>query len=453
MQLVLAGVNHKSAPLSVREQLTFSFADTPAFYAKLRERSLEGFLLSTCNRTEVYALAGHAESGCSALIALLAESRGLNADDLRPYFYVKSFDAAVAHLFAVASGVDSMVPGEDQILAQLRAAIETATAQDSLGPVMHRLGASALAVGKSVRAETGIGRHALSLISVSLGAATKVLGPLSERSVLVIGAGQTARLTVKHLERANASIIICNRTRANADALASESNCTVMDWSDLLRALVSADIVVSCTNASECVVQADMVRYVMTQRPERSLMFLDLAVPHDVAEEVAGLHNVELIGMNRLEALASDNRLARNAEIQRAHLLIAAAVEKFLTWWNSRQITPTISGMLDHASRVRERETERALARLGSLDESQREIVRSLGLRIISQLLHNPMRVLKTHPEGANLGWAVQQLFGLAHTESVSPLPGFHTNESAAVASENVEAVKRGRESSEKGSR
>lgn len=452
MQLVLAGVNHKSAPLWVREQLTFSAAETPSFYEKLRERAGEGLLLSTCNRTEVYALTGHAESGSAALIALLAETRALKTDEIRPYFYVKSFDEAVAHLFAVSSGIDSMVPGEDQILGQLRGALETAKTCQALGPVMHRFGASALAIGKSARAETGIGRHSISLVSIALQAAIKVLGPLSGRPVLVIGAGQTARLAMRHLQRANAAITICNRTREHAEALAAETISQVMDWNRLEAALASADVVVSCTNAQEPVVHADIVKSVMRERGPRPLLFLDLAVPHDIAPEVAELEGVQLIGMNALDALALDNRLARHAEIEKAQLLIATAVEKFMIWWNARQVTPTISEMLRHANRVRDQETERALARMAHLDESQQEIVRSLGSRIISQLFHNPMRVLKTHPEGANLGWAIQQLMG-APIESVSPHSAHRTNEPEPAQPRDVETVKCSHEIAEQGSR
>lgn len=420
MQLVMVGVNFKSAPLSVRERLAFAPADLPGFYEKLRERAPEGFVLSTCNRTEVYALAGHADSGAAALLDLLGESRSVEVGHVSPYFYRKSFDQAITHLFSVASGVDSMVPGEEQILGQLRAALESATRAGALGPVLHRLGASALSIGKNVRSETGISRHSLSLVSVALQAAAAESGSLSDRSVLVVGAGHTARLAVRHLERANAKITICNRSVMHANELAGRSSAKIAPWEALDHALVAADVVVSCTNAPNIVIDRQMVEEAMVMRPERPMLMVDLAVPHDIDPEAQAIEGVRLIGMNALESLSAGNRRSREGEIARADALIAVAMERFLTWWNARQVAPTITSMLAHANQIRDQETERALARMPELNECQRELIQMLGGRIIAQLLHNPMRVLKTHPEGANLGWAVQQLFNLQGHEFVT---------------------------------
>lgn len=420
MQLVLVGVNFKSAPLSVRERLAFAPSDIPAFYEKLRECAPEGFLLSTCNRTELYALAGHADSGASVLLRLLADSRLLDLGEVAPYFYRKSFDQAIAHLFSVASGVDSMVPGEEQILAQLRGALDFARSAGALGPVMHRLGASALSIGKSVRTETGISRHSLSLVSVALQAAAAETGPLAQRSVLVVGAGQTAQIAVKHLERVNARITICNRSVSHAEELAEQSKVSIAPWENLDRALIDADVVVSCTNAPNVVIDRLMVEEAMAVRPVRPLFLVDLAVPHDIDRGVRSLDGVRLIEMDTLEFLSAENRRSREGEIARADALIAAAVERFLTWWNARQVAPTITSLLAHANQLREQEIQRAFARMPDLNECHREIINSLGARIIAQLLHNPMRVLKSHPEGANLGWAIQQLFDLPGHEFVT---------------------------------
>lgn len=439
MQIVVIGMNHKSAPLPVRERVAFVPSELPAFYQALRARVPEGFLLTTCNRTEIYALAGHAESGSAALSSLLAEQRGFPLEELDQYVYRRGFEDAIHHLFAVASGVDSMVPGEEQILTQLRQALQHARAHGALGPVLHRLGASALAAGKRVRAETTISRHSLSVVSVALHAANMELGGLRGRRVLIVGAGHTARLALRHLDRVGAIVTVCNRTEATASGIAAPHGAGVVNWSELAGAVAEADVVLGCTNAPEIVLDAATVRRAMVHRSGRPLLIIDLAVPRDVESTVAAIDGVYLMDLDRLEALSSDNHRSRTAEIASAEGIIVTAVERFMTWWNARQVAPTITTMLAMASEIRDREVERALARMPELASRDRQFVRILGARIVAQLFHQPMRTLKISPEGANLAWALQELFGLPKNPSLVG-PGMQTKaiEGAAAPAEEA---------------
>lgn len=416
-------MNYKTAPLTVRERLAITPSEFEAFYATLREGTAEGFLLSTCNRTEIYALSGHAGSGSAALMSILAEFRGMAPRELEQYAYRLGFEDAVRHLFAVASGVDSMVPGEEQIMAQLRIALRHARAHGALGPVLHRLGAAALAAGKRVRSETMISRRSLSVVSVALRAASSELGTLTDRRVLIVGAGQTAQLALKHLQRPPAKVTICNRTEDTAHDVARPFGAAVVPWDALPSAISDADLVVSCTNAPDIVVDADCIEQAMNSRPDRPLLLVDLALPRDIDPRAGTLDGVRLMDLDHLEALSADNRRSRTAEVARAQEIINSSAENFMTWWNARQVAPTITALLASATQTRDREVERALARMPHLSERDRDALRTLGARIVAQLFHHPMRTMKTSAEGANLARAVQELFGLPDNAALAAPP------------------------------
>ncbi|MGN6674351.1 MAG: glutamyl-tRNA reductase [Thermomicrobiales bacterium] len=414
MQLVVVGVNQEAAPVALRERLAFAAADLPDALAALREVVAEGCILSTCNRTEIVGLAGHAESGAESLARFLAESRGVSLAEIRPHLRTFAHEAAVEHLFTVAAGLDSMVLGEDQILAQVKAAFDSAAAAGALGPALHRLGDLALAAGKRVRAETVIGQGNLSVVSVALRLALTELGAWQERAVLLIGGGDIAELALKHLAKGRpAAITIVNRTYERAAALAARYDADARSWAELPAALVSADVAVSCTSAPGIVLDAPALARALAARPDRPLLCLDLAVPRDIAPAARNLPGVTLHDVDALQALADEGWRQRAAAIAPARAIIAAETARYMDWWRAREVAPAIAALRGHADAIREAEVARALARLPALTPREAEVVRALAAGIVNKLLHRPIMALKTAPEGANMAVTLQELFGL----------------------------------------
>lgn len=415
MQLLTVGVDYANAPFGIRERLALHGPALDATLARLTTRVSEGFVLSTCNRTEAYALVAHAESGARALAEVLAECGAMSTEELLPSLRVHAHRSAVLHLFGVACGIHSMVPGEDQILAQLKDALEHAAAAGTLGAGMHRLGTAALAVGKRVRSETGISRHALSVVSVALREAGAQLGPLSERHVLVVGAGRTAELALKHLAHGRAArCTIVNRGEARAATLSARYGVDVVAWDGLERVMtVSANLVLGCTSAPGFVIDAAMVARAQQARNGAPLVLMDLAMPRDVDPRAADVDGVTLWDIQRLESICRANRALRAREIEHAETIIAEHADRYVAWWTAREVVPTITSLLAHAAEIRDAEVERTLARLPGLSAREQMLVRTLAARVINKLLRDPVAVLKEHPDGATMASGVATLFAL----------------------------------------
>ena len=423
MTIIVVGVNQQTAPVAIRERLAFGPEDLPAALAQLGTVAAEGFILSTCNRVEIYALVGHAESGSRAIARFLAESRGCSIEAITPHLYEHVHTAAVRHLFGVAAGLDSMVLGEDQILAQVKQALAPAQQAGTLGALLHRLGHAALETGKQVRTRTALNRTPLSVVSVALGLATTHLGDLSRRSVVVVGAGRTAVLALKHLAGIGpAHVTVINRTQARAAALAAPYQAAVLPWADLDAALLDADLVVSCTGAPEAVIRATTVQRAMAGRANCPLVCLDLAVPRDVEPTAAAVPGVTLYDVDSLQAICADNRRQRAHEIGHAQAVVGTATERFMAWWQARAVAPTIQALRGHAETIRDAELARTLTKLAHLPPADQAAVQYLAEALVNKLLHQPVTVLKTAPEGANMAQVVQELFGLANP-SPSPTP------------------------------
>ncbi|MGI8547939.1 MAG: glutamyl-tRNA reductase [Gemmatimonadaceae bacterium] len=414
MQLLAVGLNHHTAPLALRERIAVTGDGFAAALAGLGARVTEGFVLSTCNRTEYYAVVGHTETGAAVLRDVLRGSSGLSAEELDEHLEVYVHEDAVSHLFRIAAGIESMVPGEDQILAQIKATLEAASRAGVLGATTHRLGASALAAGKRVRAETGISRHSLSVVSVALQLGCEELGSIADRRIVIVGAGSTAELALKQLAgRGAADIRVSNRTGGRAKALAERYGVSAIAWESLSDALADADLVISCTSSQEPVIEVEML-----SRGERAatapVVVFDLAVPRDVAPAAADLSGVMLWDIDGLQAICDENRARRAAEIASAEAIAESECARFMTWWSARQLAPTISALVDHAENIRDAELDRLLTRLPDLSEREEQLVRAFASRVVNKLLHQPLKVLKEDPEGANMAQVVQALFGLS---------------------------------------
>jgi glutamyl-tRNA reductase len=413
MQIVVVGLNQNSAPLAVRERLAFVPGALPRALDSLRSYVAEGFILSTCNRVEVYALAGHVDSGAQLLGRFLAEARGFPLAELRPLLYAHGHEAAVAHLFRVASGMDSMVLGEGEVLAQVRAALDVASAAGTLGPVLRRLGSAAVGAGKRVRARTAIGRNPLSVVTLALQAAASHGRALDGASVLVLGAGDTAETVLRHLaRRAPRSVIVISRRHERATALAARHCVSSAPLEALGGVLPNADVIVGCTSAPEFVVGVDDLAAARSVGAGE-LLCLDLGVPRDIDPEVRRLPGVTLVDLDELQAAAEANRARRAGEVEHGEAVIDGEVERFMEWWRSRQVVPTIAALRAFAADVRDAEVAHALARLGDLSPRDAFVIRGLAQRIVGKLLHRPLTVLRADAEGANMAQVLRQLFQL----------------------------------------
>jgi glutamyl-tRNA reductase len=424
MELVIVGAHHAQMPLVLREQVAIAAAELPAALSALVASAREGFILSTCNRTEIIALVEDAEAGIRALIDLLAAVAITTSATIAPHLHTTVGTAAIERLLTIAAGLDSMVLGEDQILAQLKGALDAATAAGTLGPIMHRLGATALSAGKRARAETPLGRGNLSVVSVALREAQEALGDLRERHVLIIGAGDTGELALKHLlknaREQPASIAITNRTTARAEALVEDHNVTAIPWETRATALADADLVLCCTAAPGTILSRDDVAAALAARPARPLVCLDLAVPRDIDPAVAALPGVLLRDVDALAPICAAARRQRQGAIVAAQAIVAEEVARFGNWWRARAIAPTITALREQVTTIGEAEVQRALDRLPELSERDVAIVRGLATSLINKLLHAPTVALRTSDDGEALALAAATLFGL---EAAKPTP------------------------------
>jgi glutamyl-tRNA reductase len=415
VQLVITGVHQRTAPVAVRERLAFSIASTPDALNALRAYASEGFILSTCNRVEVYGLVGH-DTGDRVLRQFLAEWHHLAPEELMPHAYTFTGADAVRHAFRLAAGLDSMVLGEEQILAQLKAALARAQAAGTAGQLISRLLQSALAAGKLVRTRTGIARNPVSVVSVALDMARDALGGLAERHVLVIGAGRMAELALKHLRSAAPrSVAIVNRTIAHSQALAAAYGAQVWPFEHLVEALHRADVAISCTAAPDIILSADAIARALDGR-DTGLLLLDLAVPRDIDRQAAAIPGVRLIDVDDLQAVCAANRAARASEVAAAEALVESEVARFMEWWATQEVVPTIRALRERAEAIRVAELERTLAKLPDLSPREQQAIQALSAAIVNKLLHQPIASLKDPTTGSQLAQVVQQLFQLKET-------------------------------------
>ena len=442
MQIVVVGLNHVTSAVGLRERFAFPAHTLPAALARLGKSVDEGFLLSTCNRTEAYGFAGHAESGIRQLTRFLAESGGVSPASLDGVVYAHAHDGAVRHLFRVAAGLDSMVIGEDQIVMQVKHALDAARSAGTLGSILERLGSSALATGKRVRSVTGIGRSRVSVMSIAVQAATEALGTLRGRGALVIGAGRTGAVAAQHLIAAGAQVTIIARHATRGRVLAESTGASALAWSGLAGALTGADLVISCTSAQEFVLDAATLEAATADRSGRPLLCFDLAVPRDVDPAAGDLPGVLLHDMDALALVAAASRVQRSAELDGAEAIVSRRVEQFMEWWRGREVVPAIAQLRSHAEAIRDAELERALARLPELTDRGRIVIRGMASRIVNKLLHQPVTTLKQDPEGANMAQIVQYLFGLGAEFARCPAAGAEPRDAvlAAVTSREDDA-------------
>jgi glutamyl-tRNA reductase len=413
MRLVLVGTSHHHAPVELRERVALGLEAAAELARRLAATGGEAVCLSTCNRTELYVAAPDVEAAERAAVAALAELE----PDVEPALYRLRDHAAALHLFRVAAGLDSLVPGEGEILGQVRAAHDAGTT----GILLDRVFRQALHAGRKVRAQTAIGEAPASVSSAAAALAEQVFGDLDGCSVLLVGAGKISEQAARSLLGRRAKIaFVANRTHDHAVDLAARFDAEPLPLERIEEQLASTDVVVSSTSAPGYVLDAASVERALRARRGRQLLLIDLAVPRDLDPAIHDLDGCYLYDIDDLEAIVSDTLTARRGEAERAEAIVGSESEKFREWQASLDVVPAIMSLRARAEEIREAELRKAEGLLGRLDDSQRKAVEAITAQIVNKLLHLPtvrMKQAAAAADGVIYAEAVRHLFGLGEDE------------------------------------
>ncbi|HYZ76748.1 MAG TPA: glutamyl-tRNA reductase [Gaiellaceae bacterium] len=409
MKLVLVGTSHHLAPLELRERVAFPREQAAALARRLARGELECVCLSTCNRTELY-LAGSDPDTAEAAAATALEAVGTALYRLRD-------EAAALHLFRVAAGLDSMVPGEGEILGQVRTAYEIG----ATGPFLDRLFRQALHAGRKARAQTAIGESPASVSSAGAALAEQVFGELRGRTIVLLGAGKVSELAARNLVSRGARIaFVANRTADRATALAERLGGEALPLERVGEQLATADVVVASTSAPGYVLRRDDVEAALRGRRGRPILFVDLAVPRDLDPEISDLDGCYLYDLDDLEAVVTETLAGRRREAERAESIVATEAERFREWQASLEVVPAIASLRARAEEIRTAELAKAEARLGRLTEGELRTVESVTAQIVNKLLHLPtvrMKQAAAAADGVLYADTVRHLFGLGEDD------------------------------------
>ena len=417
--IIAVGLNHHAAPVEIRELLSWNRQQQPALLHELQRAGIPGVALSTCNRSEFYFLETAHADGCARLKNLLSRRFSISPDDLERYLYTHKDHAAALHLFRLASGLDSMILGEDQIIGQVRQAYQAASAAGTAPGLLARLFQQALRAGRMIRRESGIGRNALSVSRACVDLARCAVGDLSNRAVLVAGAGEAGQTAAEALSQAGArNITVTNRTHARAAELAARLSAQAVTFDQMPQALQTADIVIACTGSPGYVLSAKLIAAAMSARPHRPLFLMDIAVPRDIDPQAAALPNVSLSDLDHLETIAQAGRQAQTQQATIAEALAAEEALRFDQWRRQQDSLPPVIELRRQADQIRRRELKRALKRLNpKLTQEEQASLDAMTKSIVNKLLHSPTVYLKNRPSPAAHQTA-QEIFGQSHPQT-----------------------------------
>ncbi len=420
VSIVVFGVNHRTGPLSLLERVTIAddaIAKT-VHGLMARPNIREVVVLSTCNRTEVYAVAEKFHGAYGDLRDFFCDLGGFSPEELTPHVYSQHDDAAISHLFEVAAGLDSAVVGESEILGQVRSAWERSQHEGGSLSTLNLLFRHAIETGKRARTETSIGRHTASVSQAAVDMARENLGTVEGLTVLVVGAGDMGEgVTIAMADAGISQVLVTNRTIAKAQALADRVSGSVTEFYRLAETLTQADVVVTCTGAGTTVIDVEMVSRAMQQRASRPLFIVDIAVPRDVDSDVATIDGVTLLDLDNLRDWAARGQALRAAEAQAVRNIVAEELERFTLELTARQAAPLVALLHARAEVVRLAEIDRLQKKLSSLSDEQQQAVDALTKGIVAKLLHDMSVRLKDDagtPRGERNSAAVRDLFDLS---------------------------------------
>jgi glutamyl-tRNA reductase len=424
MSIVLVGLNHKTAPVEVRERLAFSDDACAASLRALVDGELvrEGLIVSTCNRVEVLAAAaGHdAPDAVGRLSDFLSRVRSVPVELFSGHLYTHADEAAVRHVFRVASSLDSMVVGEPQVLGQVRHAYSLAVEAGTAGRVLHKLVHHALRVAKRVRTETGIAASAVSVSYTAVELGRKIFGSLKGATVLLVGAGEMAELAAQHLAAAGASrILVTNRTYETAQRLALTFGGEALEFSALEAALGQADVVICSTGARDFLITPEMAERARAARRNRPAFYIDISVPRNVDPAVAKLANLFVFDVDDLEAVVASNLREREREAERAELIVDAEVTQFQRTLRDLDIGPAVGALKEKLRRIARDEFERQRGRMGDLTPEQEQAIEAMLMSAVNKISHPVIhRMRRSYDAGEeNEVQAWRDIFGLEERE------------------------------------
>jgi glutamyl-tRNA reductase len=421
--ILIVGLNHRSAPIEVRESVAFENSYVGGALMRLRQYPAvaEGVILSTCNRVEVVAAAGDCQAASQEISAFLDEQRALrHAEPLDKHVYVYQGAEAVRHLFRVAASLDSMVVGEPQILGQLKQYYDAAQQAGTVGAILHRLFHRSFSVAKRVRSETGIGSGAVSVSSIAVDLAKRIFDRFDDKTVMLIGAGKMGDLMARYLQSNGVhSMMVTNRTFERAVELAERIQGSPIRFEDFPRYLKMADLVIGCAGAPEIIIEVETVERVLRERKHRAMFFIDIGDRRNFDPRINDLDNVYLYNIDDLKSVAEDNLHERANEAEKAEEIVQDEVQSFVRWMSSLEQVPTITALRRRFEEIRRREIEKSLGGgLKDLSAQQRAALDDLTTAMINKLLHGPISQLKSNSaedseEGMLYIAALKRLFDL----------------------------------------
>jgi glutamyl-tRNA reductase len=419
MRFLITGLNHKTAPVEVREKLAFNGEALPSALKCLKTRPelMEGLILSTCNRVEIAVVPNSGYDPDAAVDDLLQETRQIAPAWVRPYLYRYEDREAISHLFRVASSLDSMVVGEPQILGQLKAAYAAAKTEGTLGSGMDFLVTRAFSVAKRVRSETGIGESAVSVSYAAVELAREIFGSLADKKIMLVGAGKMSELAARHLRRSGAGqIYVTNRTYERAREMATVFDATIVAYDAFVAALPEIDILITSSGAPEYILVKHQIRKVIEARRNRPMFLIDIAVPRNIEPAVNEIDNVFLYDIDDLQKVVDVNVGERRKRAEHAESIITEEVDRMLSRLKAREVAPTIVSLQEQLEQIRLGEMARLRGKFGDLTPQQEEALEALTRGIINKVAHGPISELRRgagHPEGHHVVDAIRKVFRL----------------------------------------
>jgi len=420
MELLVVGLNHNTAPIEIRECLAFPEDKMAEAVSKVHALSSlkENMILSTCNRVEVFAATRETEKAIHDLKEFLSQYHGISLKEFEKSLYFHIGEEAVRHIFRVASSLDSMVVGEPQILGQIKDAYDISQQAKTSGLILHRLLHRAFHVAKRVRTETKIGNSAVSVSFVAVELAKKIFDTLEKKTVLLIGAGEMSELAAQHLVSGGIEkVLVANRTYERAVTLSQQFKGEAIPFEEMSQGLRKADIVISATDAPQYLIRHDQVSKVMKDRRQKPIFFIDIADPRDIEPKVGDIENVYLYNIDDLQKVVNDNIQDRKKEAARAENIVQDEVIKFVNWYRSLDVTPTIVALREKFEEIRKKELEKTFSLHPNFSDKEKKSLEAMTSAIINKILHEPLTILKRKDEGLMVDLyldAIRAIFQLA---------------------------------------
>ncbi|MBU0992401.1 MAG: glutamyl-tRNA reductase [Proteobacteria bacterium] len=405
-EIVLLGLNHKTAPVALREQLAFSGEEVHLALDILREIETlkETILISTCNRMEILFTTEEPDNCVSSVLSTISDFKSISLEQFEKSIYVYQGDEAVSHIFKVAASLDSMVLGEPQILGQVKDAYRVATEKKISGVILNRLLHRTFNVAKRIRSETGIGDSAVSISYAAVELARKIFGNLDEKKVLLVGAGEMAELAVEHLIRNKVEkIFVANRTFERAVSLSKRFHGEALKFEEIIPSLEHVDIIVSSTGAPGFIIKKEDVKKILKSRRSRSLFFIDIAVPRDIDPDINKLSNAYVYDIDDLKNVIDENLEERQKEALKAERIVDEAVIRFREWIDSLHVVPTIIALKNRLNDLAEGEFGKTLQHLKHLSEEDANAIHKMTDALINKILHDPIQLLKNSGDHRNV--------------------------------------------------